>query len=391
MGAGEAQLSESRTVGAQPVGDPQLRCEALFLEELGDVIMLGDGRPPSTAVSTGFLTFAAHDGFRRDQVFEAMSQVTGKGSCDSALLSRLLDEAPKAMADVVAAYGIPVDKVERGLRVRRATGKSGRDLLSGLETQYGKRDTVEDITGLMMEFSSTHGTALYAQLRKAVKASPKTVRKGIAPSPRCFAKNVFALVVDQRGELREIRIEEQCRDTLFADRKRVELPQLGSPGRSGPDGDRRGSEGSALVLEPGNAVVGDLVDGKPVTIAARAIILATGGLQGLFEFTDNPDTLTGDGHGMAAEAGAALVDIEFVPMWRAVGRSAASSGALRTRCRCYHRCGRCLLGEHYRHDCAMARSVSVNVPRHSSRICLPAGRRRDPPSIIPVAGVRSHC
>jgi hypothetical protein len=32
--AGEAQLPEGRTVGAQLVGDQQLRCEALFLEQL---------------------------------------------------------------------------------------------------------------------------------------------------------------------------------------------------------------------------------------------------------------------------------------------------------------------------------------------------------------------
>lgn len=220
-------------------------------EEGCDVILLSDGRPPSTAVSTGFLTFAAHDGFDRGQLFEAMSQVTGKGLCDKALLTRLLDEAPKVMAEVIAAYGIPVDKVERGLRARRAVSKSGRDLLAGLEPEYAKRDAVEDITGLMMEFSSTHGTALYAQLRKAVKASP-----GI-----------------------------------------------------------RRLKGSALVLEPGSNMVGALVDGKPVTIAARAIVLATGGLQGLFEFTDNPDTLTGDGHGMAMDAGAALVDIEFMQFY----------------------------------------------------------------------------
>jgi aspartate oxidase len=43
--------------------------------------------------------------------------------------------------------------------------------------------------------------------------------------------------------------------------------------------------------------------------------LATGGLQGLFEFTDNPDTLIGDGHGMAVDAGAALVDIEFMQFY----------------------------------------------------------------------------
>jgi succinate dehydrogenase / fumarate reductase, flavoprotein subunit len=217
-------------------------------EEGCDVILLGDGRAPSTAVSTGFLTFAAHDGFTRDQVFEAMSQVTGKGLCDSALLTRLLDEAPKVMADVIAAYGVPVDKVERGLRVRRATDKRGRDLLAGLEPDYAKHDTVEDLTGLMMEFSSTHGTALYAQLRKAVKASPN---------------------------IRRLR-------------------------------------GSALVMEPGSTMVGALIDGRPVTISARAVVLATGGLQGLFEFTDNPNTLIGDGHGMAVDAGAALVDIEFM-------------------------------------------------------------------------------
>jgi aspartate oxidase len=220
-------------------------------EEGCDVILLGDGRPPSTAVSTGFLTFAAHEGFDGGQLFEAMAQVTGKGLCDSTLLTRLLNEAPKIMAEVIAAYGIPVDKAERGLRVRRATDKSGRDLLSGLESEYAKHDGVEDITGLMMEFSSTHGTALYAQLRKAVKASPQITRL----------------------------------------------------------------RGSALVLEPGATTVGALVDGKPVTVAARAVILATGGLQGLFEFTDNPETLTGDGHGMAMDAGAALVDIEFMQFY----------------------------------------------------------------------------
>jgi hypothetical protein len=64
-------------------------------EEGCKVIMLGDGRPPSTAVSTGVLTFAAHDGFTPDQVFEAMSQVTGKGLCDSPVLTRPLDEAPQ--------------------------------------------------------------------------------------------------------------------------------------------------------------------------------------------------------------------------------------------------------------------------------------------------------
>jgi succinate dehydrogenase / fumarate reductase flavoprotein subunit len=220
-------------------------------EEGCDVALLGDGRPPSTAISTGFLTFAAHEGFTRDQLLHAMAEVTGKGLCDQALLRRLIDDAPKEMGEAIAAYRIPVDRVERGVRARRALGKSGRDLLSGFGAEYQERDNVEDMTGLMMEFSSTHGTALYAQLRKAVKASPRITRL----------------------------------------------------------------RGSALVLDPGATAIGALLDGSPVTIAARAVILATGGLQGLYEFTDTPETLTGDGHGMAAEAGAALIDVEFIQFY----------------------------------------------------------------------------
>lgn len=225
---------------------------ALAASEVGrDVVLLGDGRPPVTAISTGFLTYAAHEGFTRDQLLHAMAEASGKGLCDRALLTRLVDEAPKELGETFAAYRIPVERAERGMRARRALGKTGRDLLSGLGTEHEERDSVEDMTGLMMEFSSTHGTALYAQLRKAVKASP---------------------------QIRRLK-------------------------------------GSALVLEPGATAVGALVDGKPVTVAARAVILATGGLQGLYEFTDTPETLTGDGHGMAAEAGTALVDMEFIQFY----------------------------------------------------------------------------
>jgi succinate dehydrogenase / fumarate reductase, flavoprotein subunit len=99
----ELMVTDILVVGEGSAG----QTAALAASEEGcDVILLGDGRPPSTAVSTRFLTFAAHDGFDRGQLFEAMSQVTGKGLCDSALLTRLLDEAPKIMAEVIAAYGI---------------------------------------------------------------------------------------------------------------------------------------------------------------------------------------------------------------------------------------------------------------------------------------------
>lgn len=232
---------------------------ALAAAESGaNVVLLGDGRPPSTAISTGFLTYAAHDGFTREQLFQAMSEVTGKGLCDQALLTRLVDQAPKEMAETITAYGVPVDRVERGLRARRAIGKSGRDLLSGSEAEHAEQDAVADMTGLMMEFSSTHGTALYAQLRKAVKSQPRIRRL----------------------------------------------------------------KGSAITLDAATTTVGALVENEAVTIAARAVILATGGLQGLYDFTDTPETLVGDGHGMALEAGADLVDMEFIQFYPLAVREA---------------------------------------------------------------------
>jgi L-aspartate oxidase len=48
------------------------------------------------------------------------------------------------------------------------------------------------------------------------------------------------------------------------------------------------------------------------TYAARAVILATGGLGQVFRYTTNPPEATADGLAMAARAGARLSDIEFV-------------------------------------------------------------------------------
>lgn len=70
----------------------------------------------------------------------------------------------------------------------------------------------------------------------------------------------------------------------------------------------------ALGRDPHGRVTGAHVltaDG-PVAVEARATVLATGGCGGLYAATTNPDNATGDGLVLAAAAGAAIRDVEFV-------------------------------------------------------------------------------
>jgi L-aspartate oxidase len=55
-----------------------------------------------------------------------------------------------------------------------------------------------------------------------------------------------------------------------------------------------------------------LASGEVVTLAAPAVILATGGIGGLYRFTTNPVASRGTGIAIAARAGARFADLEFV-------------------------------------------------------------------------------
>ncbi|HUH17399.1 MAG TPA: fumarate reductase/succinate dehydrogenase flavoprotein subunit [Methylomirabilota bacterium] len=52
--------------------------------------------------------------------------------------------------------------------------------------------------------------------------------------------------------------------------------------------------------------------GDPVVFAAKAVILATGGIGRAYQITSNSWEYSGDGHALAYEAGAELIDMEFV-------------------------------------------------------------------------------
>ncbi|MFL5596036.1 MAG: fumarate reductase/succinate dehydrogenase flavoprotein subunit [Gemmatimonadaceae bacterium] len=70
------------------------------------------------------------------------------------------------------------------------------------------------------------------------------------------------------------------------------------------------------LLKDGNRIAGALAydreRGRFKLFAAKAVVIATGGIGRAFSVTSNSWEYTGDGHALAYEAGAALQDMEFV-------------------------------------------------------------------------------
>jgi L-aspartate oxidase len=68
--------------------------------------------------------------------------------------------------------------------------------------------------------------------------------------------------------------------------------------------------------------------GAEMTVAARAVVLATGGIGGVYASSTNPVEVTGDGLALALRAGASLVDLEFVQFHPTALRVAAIAGQI---------------------------------------------------------------
>ena len=98
------------------------------------------------------------------------------------------------------------------------------------------------------------------------------------------------------------------------------------------DRDPGGLRGAALIVDE-NAVRGVLAVGPagPALFAAEQVVIATGGIGGLFEESTNPLGSFGQGVALAARAGAALADMEFVQFHPTALDVAAAADAARQR------------------------------------------------------------
>jgi L-aspartate oxidase len=75
-----------------------------------------------------------------------------------------------------------------------------------------------------------------------------------------------------------------------------------------------GARAASLAVEAGGRVAGVYAGyaGETVEIRGRSIVLATGGLGGLYSHTTNPPGATGDGVALATAAGARVRDLHYV-------------------------------------------------------------------------------
>jgi L-aspartate oxidase len=210
-------------------------------------------------------------------------------------LTAALSAAP---AKVLLLTGAPLNQ---GCSSAWAQGGMAAALAADDAPALHAADTVDAGAGLVDEAMAT----LLAE------EGPEAVRKLAAlgaPFDRTadggFAQSLEA--AHSRARVARVKGDQAGREIMNA----VTAATLAAPGVEV----RTGARLRGLLQDGAGRVRGVVAEmgGELVEITARAVVLATGGVGGLYAETTTPAELTGDGLGLAAMAGAVIGDPEFV-------------------------------------------------------------------------------
>ena len=180
--------------------------------------------------------------------------VAGDGLCDEAVVRTIVEEGPARIHELAE------------LGVKFTTGEDGQVSL-GMEGGHSKRRIlhVKDVTGRAIEQALLH----------AVATSPKITTR----------EHFFAIDLVTAEKLKKERTT-----------RRSSLQKSGLRGK--------------------DRVVGlyalDVKKGVVRTFRAPVVMLATGGVGQVYQYTTNPEIATGDGVAMAYRAGVEVANLEFI-------------------------------------------------------------------------------
>jgi L-aspartate oxidase len=210
------------------------------------------------------------------------------------------------LATALAAAPAPVLLLNRA---RNGTGAASGLAQGGIAAPIGEGDTPQAHARDTCEAGSHHNDRAVVELLtgEAVAAVDWLQRQGVA-----FDRDAGgALQLGREGGHDRPRIVHAGGDATGA----KVMEALVAAARRAPHIRRRADvDVDGLLLRDGRACGVHVVDaqGNAEHIHGRAVVLATGGIGGLFAQTSNPADADGNGLALALAAGAALRDLEFV-------------------------------------------------------------------------------
>ena len=245
---------------------------ALGLAGARRVVVVEDG-DGSTPWAQGGIAVAFGDDSPVDHGADTLAAAAG--AADPAMVRLLVEEGPQRVAELLQV----------GARFDRVDGELGR----GLEGGHHRRRIVH-----------AGGDATGVEVARALRAACR------AAGVEILRARVTGLLQAADGQVVGVETAQP-------------LPTRGASADSSRTTPTRHQR---------RRLVTDDADSSRRTVAARAVVLATGGVGNAYLASTNPAAVRGDGLALALRAGASLVDMEFVQFHPTALHTGATTGQL---------------------------------------------------------------